>query len=258
MKVLISGKSTLINGIVNYAFDVAWEDDFRFKLIVDEGQGQSKSQSQSQTKWITAYVLNKQQGFNLPYTLTVIDTPGFGDTEGIKADEALKNQIREFFSHGGNIGVDQLDGVCFVVQASLARLTPTQKYIFDSILAVFGNDVVENIFILITFADSQTPPVICAIQDAAIPHKQSFKFNNSALFVRRWLEPANEEFDKFFWNMGFTSFKNFFQTFQTTKPVSLTLTKEVLKERQHLEAAIQGIQPQITAGKTKSGFFILK
>ncbi|CAG0882562.1 unnamed protein product [Darwinula stevensoni] len=242
-----AGKSTLINGIVNYAFDVAWEDEFRFKLIVDEGHDQPKSQSQSQTKWITAYVLNKQQGFNLPYTLTVIDTPGFGDTEGIKADEALKNQIREFFSHGGNIGVDQLDGICFVVQASLARLTPTQKYIFDSILAVFGKDVVENIFVLITFADSQAPPVLCAIKDAGVPYTKSFKFNNSALFVNRRIEPENEGFDRFFWNMGFNSFKNFFQTFQSTKPVSLTLTKEVLKERQRLEAAIQGIQPQITA-----------
>ncbi|CAG0905138.1 unnamed protein product, partial [Darwinula stevensoni] len=144
-----AGKSTLINGMINYVYGVKWEDPFRFKLIVDEGAG--KSEAQSQTKWITAYVIHQQEGFRLPSTLTLIDTPGFGDTEGIKADDELKIQIHEFFSHGGNIGVDQLDGICFV-----------------------------------------------------------------------------------------------------TTPVSLTLTQDVLKERKHLEAALQGILPQIKTAMARA------
>ncbi|CAG0882939.1 unnamed protein product [Darwinula stevensoni] len=237
-----AGKSTLINGIGNYVYGVKWEDKFRFKLIVDNGE----SQAHSQTKWITAYVLHKQNGFALPYTLTVIDTPGFGDTEGITADEVLRNQIREFFSCGGNIGVDQLDGICFVVQGALARLTPTQKYIFDSILAVFGKDVEENIYVLTTFADSKRPPVLEALKHAAIPHQTYFTFNNSALYN----EPVEDidEFDKICWDMGMNSFKRFFKRFQISKPVSLTLTKKVLEERRRLQTALQGIQPQIIAG----------
>ena len=47
-----AGKSTLINGMVNYILGVEWKDQFRFKLIADEGQG---SQAESQTKSITAY-----------------------------------------------------------------------------------------------------------------------------------------------------------------------------------------------------------
>ncbi|CAG0887656.1 unnamed protein product [Darwinula stevensoni] len=240
-----AGKSTLINGIANYAYGVKFEDDFRFKLIVDEEK--KKSQAHSQTKWITAYVLQKQRGFILPNSLTVIDTPGFGDTEGIKADEELRNQIREFFSKGGAIGVDQLDAICFVVQASSARLTHTQKYIFDSILSVFGRDVQDNIYVLATFADNKKPPVLEAIAAADIPFKTHFKFNNSALFSGDHSQES-EEFDKTYWEMGVSSFKKFFRKFQDTKPVSLTLTKEVLKERQRLETALQGIQPQITAG----------
>ena len=46
-----AGKSTLINGMVNYILGVEWEDQFRFKLIADEGQG---SQAVSQTNSITA------------------------------------------------------------------------------------------------------------------------------------------------------------------------------------------------------------
>ncbi|CAG0882937.1 unnamed protein product [Darwinula stevensoni] len=167
-----SGKSTLIDGIVNYAYGVTWEDKFRLKLILEEGE---KCQAYSQTKWISAYVLQKQHESALPYTLTVIDTPGFGDTEGIKADENLKNQIRKFFSNGGNIGVDQLDGICFVVQASQARLTPTQKYIFDSILSVFGRDVEDSIYVLTTFSDNNRPPVLETLNKAEIPYKTHFK-----------------------------------------------------------------------------------
>ncbi|CAG0892511.1 unnamed protein product [Darwinula stevensoni] len=236
------GKSTLINGIANYALGVEFEDDFRFKLVVDD----AKSQAQSQTKWITAYVLNKQPGFILPYTLTLIDTPGFGDTDGIQADEELREQIRKFFLNGGNIGVDQLDGICFVVQASMPRLTHTQKYIFDSILSVFGKDVQESIYVLTTFADSKEPPVLESIKKANIPHDGHFKINNSAFFA-----PPSEDPDKFdltCWDMGIHNLKRFFKKFRKSKPVSLTLTKEVLEERRRLQTVLQGIQPQITAG----------
>ncbi|CAG0886990.1 unnamed protein product [Darwinula stevensoni] len=238
-----AGKSTLINGIANFVFGVRWENDFRFKLVADEGS--RKSQAHSQTKWITAYDLHKQEGFALPYGLTVIDTPGFGDTDGIHADEELRNQIRAFFSHGEDFGVDQLDGICFVVQSAMARLTATQQYIFDSILSVFGKDVNDNIYVFVTFADSKKPPALEAIEYAKIPYKDHFKFNNAALFP----EPgkAAELIDKSYWDMSSQSFKKFFKKFNKTKAVSLTLTKEVLKERKTLAAVLQGIQPQIFA-----------
>lgn len=75
-----AGKSTLINGIANYVLGVEWKDDFRFKLITDEGK---QTQAVSQTAWITAYTFHFMNGSRLSYSLTVIDTPGFGDTRGI-------------------------------------------------------------------------------------------------------------------------------------------------------------------------------
>ena len=59
----------------------------------------------------------------------------------------------------------------FAVQSALARLTPSQKYIFESILAIFGNDVKDNISFLVTFTDGQTPPVLEAIKEADIAHQ---------------------------------------------------------------------------------------
>ena len=111
---------------------------------------------------ITAYTFHKEQGFPLPYSLTVIDTPGFGDTEGLERDKKITAQIKEFFSSEN--GIDQLHAIGFVVQSSLPRLTPTQSYIFDAILSMFGKDIAENIFLMTTFADGEEPQVLDAVR----------------------------------------------------------------------------------------------
>ena len=79
---------------------------------------------------ITVYTIYPQEGSPIDFTLTIIDTPGFGDTRGMKQDKLITQQIKEFFSIQGPNGVDHLDGIRFVTQAALARLTPTQNYNF--------------------------------------------------------------------------------------------------------------------------------
>ena len=240
-----AGKTTLINGMTNYILGVQWDDDFRFKLIEEPN---SQDQTISQTTCITAYTFYKEKGSPLPYTLTVIDTPGFGDTAGIDRDKQIVQQIKELFSIAGDEGIDQLHGIGFVTQAPLARLTPTQQYVFDAILSVFGNDVADNIFLMITFADGMKPPVLDAVEAANVPNKAFFKFNNSALFASK---SAENEFDKMFWKMGTKSFDEFFHEFSNAQAQSLQLSKEVIQERETLEVTIQGLQPQIQLGLSK-------
>ena len=145
-----AGKSTLVNGMINYILGVTWEDRFRFKLVDEDT---AKSQAHSQTSEVTVYKLNHRDGFQTDYSLTIVDTPGFGDTRGIERDKMITSQLQNLFSDP--LGVSEIDAICFVVQASLARLTPTQKYVFDSVLSIFGKDVAENIRIMVTFADGQ-------------------------------------------------------------------------------------------------------
>ena len=52
-------------------------------------------------------------------------------------------------------------------------------------------------------------------------------------------------FTKLFWDMGTGSFEVLFKDLVQMEPRSLTLTREVLKEREHLEATVKGLQPQI-------------
>ena len=203
-----AGKTTLINGMVNYILGVEWKNDFRFKLITEK----VKSQAHSQTSAITAYTIHHMEGSRIPYTLTIIDTPGFGDTSGLKQDKIIREQIKEFFSLSGQNGISHLDGIGFVTQSALARLTHTQKYIFDSILSIFGKDVSRNIFMMVTFSDGQKPPVITAIEAAGIPQSGFFKFNNSALFAET-AGGDDDNFDEMFWRMGIASSKSSLKLF---------------------------------------------
>ncbi|KAM8967214.1 uncharacterized protein RCH25_025916 [Pelodytes ibericus] len=244
-----TGKTTLINGMANYILGVEWKDDFRFKLI---NEVTVQSQAHSQTSLVTAYHIYHDPQYKIPYSITLIDTPGFGDTRGIDQDKKITEAIDAFFKNG----IDQIDAVCFVVQASSARLTHTQKYIFNSVFSIFGKDIKDNILILINFSDGQRPPVLDAIKEADIPYSVDskgesahFKFNNSALFADN---QANQiSFNEMFWKMGALSMEEFFTSLNTLETKSLKLTKEVLKERKKLEVTLQALQPQIKAGLVK-------
>ena len=251
-----AGKSTLINGIANYILGVQWEDGFRFKLIVDEV---TESQAFSQTQNISSYSFPLFEDSPLPYQLTVVDTPGFGDTRGLERDEEITACIKTFFSMKSSAAIDHLNGIGFVAQSSLARLTHTQKYIIDSILSVFGRDIAENVFMMTTFADGAYPPVMGAItthikgSKPPIPLKVEtlsfFKFNNSALFNKPTSKGKKKSnFDEMYWDVGYTSFEDFFQHLGKAKQQSLSQTRKVLDERSSLQTLIQGVQEDIRKG----------
>ena len=85
-----SGKTTWINAMLNYILDVKYTDKFRFKLVIDVD---ASNQAISQTQHITIYTIHHQNGFKIDYTLTIIDTPGFGDTRGIQKDKEIELEL---------------------------------------------------------------------------------------------------------------------------------------------------------------------
>ena len=184
----------------------------------------------------------------MDYTLTIVDTPGFGDTRGIDRDNEITKQIRKFFISSGNQGIDHIDVVAFVAQSSLPRLTATQKYIFDQILALFGKDIGQNIYLMLTFADGKVPQVLTGIQEARLPYQEYFKFNNSIIFDDN---QSNDEFCKMFWKMGMLSLEQFFEQFSKITSRSLKQTKQVLDERERIETQVEGLQNEVKRGLSK-------
>ncbi len=252
-----SGKSTLIDGILNFVFGVEWKDPFRLRLATDDFMGQEQNQAQSQahsqTKWIMVYTIHHHEWMSIPFTLTIIDTPGFGDTSGIQRDREISQQIGTFFSLKGKWMVDHIDAIGFVAQSSLPRLTQTQRYIFDSILALFGKDMASNIFLLLTFADGQRPQVLSSMEDSHFPFVKYFKFNNSALFSSNSengendhdIENGEEKFADMFWKMGMKSCEKFLKCIGKVSPQSLLSSKVVLEERNTLDIIVDCFQNNI-------------
>ena len=125
-----SGKTTTINAMLNYIMGVEFEDQFRLQLIEEEDAG---DQTKSVTKCITAYTIHYQPGFKTDFTLTIIDTPGFGDIGGITTDKEVMVQIKTFISTEEFGGIDILDAVGFVVPSNppdLPRLSNTSLILF--------------------------------------------------------------------------------------------------------------------------------
>ncbi|KAL7386800.1 hypothetical protein ABVT39_013817 [Epinephelus coioides] len=215
-----SGKSTLINAMINYIVGVDWEDNFRFKLIDED---QPRSQAESQTSDVTVYKINHQEGFKIEHSLTIVDTAGFGGTRGIEREREMMKHLRHLFFV--KLGVSEVDAVCLVAQAALTRLTLSLRYVFESLLSISGTDVAGNIRVLVTSADSQQPPVLEAINASGIPCPKTtdglpvhFKFNNSALFTRNKSSVADSMrgddedvgINQMFWNIGTKSMRRFF------------------------------------------------
>ena len=238
-----AGKSTLINGMVNYIFGVDWEDPERLVLI-ESSTKKGATQAVSQTKSVNVYKINHSKHDQLSYNFTIIDTPGFEDADGLSKDETIMTKIKSLLT--SEKVIDHIDAIGFVVQAPLSRLTPTQSYIINSVYSLFGNDIANNIFVLATFSDPVSPPhVQSALDEAKILFNKMFKFNNSALYVSASRQDDKHSLNKLLWKMGMESFSTFFRELEVIDPVSLTLTKDVLNERKKLQIILEGLKTQI-------------
>lgn len=83
-----SGKTTLLNSFINYLLGIQFEDTFRYKII-HEDFGPNRKQDESQTSEVINYCIKANNGFP---PIVIIDTPGFGDTRGIKQDIKIQNK----------------------------------------------------------------------------------------------------------------------------------------------------------------------
>ena len=240
------GKTTLLNSFLNFVLGIKIEDNFRY-VIIHETFG--KSQSKSQTRDVSIYNIKPING--LP-PIQIIDTPGFGDTGGIKQDMIITSKIEKAFKKELN----SLNAICFVTESSNVRLTIHQKYIFTSVLDLFGDDVKENFIAMLTFCDGGIPNVVATLEDKdcvfsnVIPYIKKpwfYKFNNSAIFASK----REDEFTKMFFKLGMKSFEEFTQKLITLPRKSLTQTKQVLDERRKLESCAEILTLKLRKGLDK-------
>ena len=139
-----------------------------------------------------------------------------------------------------------------MVQSALVRLTATQKYIFNSVLSIFGRDIEENVRFLVTFSDGNSPLVLDAIKEAKLPCKMKNNlpchqsFNNAAIYTS---DASGSPLFRYQWEEGMKNFQSFFDELNKMPTKSLQLTREVLGVRMCLEVNLdfmqKGIQKQL-------------
>lgn len=204
-------KTSLINAMINFIFDVKWEDMFRFKVARDE----------SKHDQISIYTVYPQKGSPLDFTLTIIDTPEFQDVSGVEQNDRITQQIQELFK--GSYDIDFLNGIALVTSADLLKSGPVKTYAFHSILSTFGNDLAGNMFMMVTSGSDQYSPIITPIK---IPFAAYYRFDNSILYAR-------SEVTAYY--MNFISFNKFLVVFSNMQSVNLGLTIKVLKTYKELQ-----------------------
>ena len=165
-----SKKTALINALINYIFDVDWKDPFRFQLI-PEVDGEDK---------IKVYQINHYSGFRVYCNLTIIDTPDYGDSE--EENRGITKMINKFFTGG----TKELDLIGFVVQSTQQCLSPTQLYVLNSLMSIFGKEFMENVRFLLTSGDRDDPLLLNSIADFGLHFEgnevRHYKFDESAFF----------------------------------------------------------------------------
>jgi hypothetical protein len=188
-----AGKSTLVNTIINLASGRSFRDARLFGIPVNYKAPKSsyqhhfscnvakhmhhqieleKSVGQSDTKFVNMFDIDIGGA-----TLTLIDTPGFGDTRGPQQDATNAQMIIDKLSK-----VLTVHAVIWVSKSSLNRNTAELKYSVELFLSMLPVGYNKNIFLAFTHCPSMNgvnAPEI--LKGLSLPMENAFYFENECL-----------------------------------------------------------------------------
>ena len=231
-----SDKTLLINAMINWIFNVQFEDAFRFQLI------QSRHYEEANQKKVIVYDIHHAEGFRIPYSLTIIDTPSYVDQDRAR-NLHISKTISTFFSDGNGL-FQELDMVGFVVDSSESELMPLHLYISCSLVSIFGEDIKENINYIFNFSDQLDESYFWSdIVDAGLvpygpfkPHCQQYHRLSKSTLI-----PSDREFCR----SDSQDFGNFFRSLEHATTKSLTFSKQLLIKKTQLEAVMNGLHKRL-------------
>ncbi|XP_056875696.1 uncharacterized protein LOC130517683 [Takifugu flavidus] len=239
-----TGKSALIDLLVNYAMGVKWGDEVWFKIVEEE----TTRQSESQTSDVIMYQIFGFEGKTLPFSLTLVDTPGYGDNRDDTNDDIIGERLLEWFTSDG--GIHEVHAVGLVLKASDNRLSDRLRYVFDSVASLFGANMEKNMFALLKHSDGGPPEnALTALADAQIKYAKDeqgepvhFVFNNCQSDQRTGRFMRNL---KNAWEDSEDEMKRFMEVLNVTEAQTLRTTVAVINQRNQLKECIINIQDKL-------------
>ncbi|XP_073719990.1 uncharacterized protein [Misgurnus anguillicaudatus] len=243
-----TGKTTLINTMINYICGVKREDKVWFEITDDQSNTESVY---SQTSDVTVYGVYIQE---TSLDLTIIDTPGYGNTCDTSLDQKIVRDLLNLFT--SEDGPHEINAVCLVCHSSYTRLSDEQQKMFDSVQSLLGKDVADNIVLLFTHSDGSSPKnALTAVKEAevkcAVDEKNQpiyFLFNNCQ---GETFDEEEQTIQDQAWDLSFREITEFFNFLDMTKTKTLKMTQDVLEKRQQLEPNISKLQSHVQKMKEK-------
>ena len=217
MGVTGTGKTTLINAMINYVFNVQSDDPFRFQLI---HKGPTK------TNRIAVYDIYHDEELKIPFSFTIIDTLSF--VENKMKNEEIAEMIRELIQDPYD-SID-LHMIGLVALASYPRLINSQIQIFDAVSNIFGDAAADHTNFLLTFADGalHLPPMLEFLSDHGHPNPTGTisrdtyaynKFHYSGFFDKIDEKSTAGKYNQTFWDMSVENFDKLFDLLDIMKPI---------------------------------------
>ena len=240
-----TGKTTWMNAFVNFLFGVTRDDPFRFKLIEEKDED---SQTESKTQCVTIYRLPHQKGMAVKYGVTLIDTPGFGDTRGIDQDTRIETAIHVLFGRKNGY-LEYINGVAFVMPSNTSRLTPTMKYILDSITSLFGKDLKGNLILLGTHGTAKPTKALNTLKKHNIEIRKPYHFENAEVLSTKYNEDSKGGSNQL-WLNTMKMFNDLAADLQNMPKKSVSQTQDVLDERERIKLHVANLRMRIQCGIT--------
>lgn len=94
------------------------------------------------------------------------------------------NLLESFFRNEGGWGIDSINAVALVNQSTHCHFCIPARYLVDSILKLFGRDIINNFIIISTFSESYSEDLPKALAYVKIPTTYYCNFYNRSLFVK--------------------------------------------------------------------------
>jgi len=205
-----AGKSTFINMVANLASGKGYRDQRivaitqGFSLQADDGETHHKvlqctmpkfnhlqtddvnaGQAKSQTQRCSEYTFETDK-----YSLTLVDTPGIGDTRGVDQDEANAHMIAEQVAKMGSF-----DAIILVYKGDDVRKDLSVTYILSELQSMMPKDFKSNLIVVFSHVTSTTTaiPGINHLQSMGIAVDKMMVMDNECYLPPDILPPNSQD-----------------------------------------------------------------
>ena len=156
--------------------------------------------------------------------MRIVDTPGYNVKNYQDNDEKIAQTIRQLIEDKN--GIKELDMICYVLNSCSSNSLVEEFPNFDSFLSIFGEDVKDNINLVLTFPVGRVPDDVDGFKYRMSKKKISDKplnhhsFNNFDKFC-----PNGKQHSSSFslWDVTKKNFEHFFHELSTMNAITLSI-----------------------------------